>query len=58
MMDPGYIVIGIFVGIIAMVVWSCRGRWNGKRDHYRHTALKGHRQEGSYRSQDGGGSAL
>jgi hypothetical protein len=53
-MDLGYVVIAIFLGIVAMVIWAARGRWNGKRDRYRHNPLPGHRQAGS--DGHGGGS--
>ncbi len=46
-MDLGYLVIAVFVGLAALVIWANKGRRNGKRDGYHHTPLKGHRQEGS-----------
>jgi hypothetical protein len=52
-MDLGYVVIAIFLGIVAMVIWAARGRWNGKAG-YRHNPLPGHRQAGS--DGHGGGS--
>lgn len=52
-MDSGYLVIGIFVGLIGFAIWGWKTPWNGKHDGYKHTALKGHRQEGSSGGDDG-----
>ncbi|WP_170387117.1 hypothetical protein [Ruegeria atlantica] len=54
-MDAGYIVIAVFLGIVGMSIWARRGHWNGKRDHYKHNPLPGHRQEGSSSGADPGG---
>ncbi|WP_424966353.1 hypothetical protein [Dinoroseobacter sp. S375] len=45
-MDPGYVVIGVFVAIVALVIWSGRGKRSRKypgevRD------MPGRRQEGA-----------
>lgn len=46
-MDAGYIVVAVFLGFVCLFLWSRRARWNGKRDHYNHNPMPGHRQDGS-----------
>jgi hypothetical protein len=45
MMDHGYVVMAVVFGLIALIIWSSRARWNGKREDFRHNPLPGHRHD-------------